>query len=305
MSVVQTRPERAARRDPRSSGAVAPLRRSPRERAERRGTVAVTTVVVVVVVVMLTPFLWATLTALKPFTAAFTNPPTWLFQPRADAFVDLWQGTRFAFVLGNTLLVGVVSVVVALVLGAPAAYAFSRYAGVAGPLLLIAATVLRTVPRFAVVLPFYRAARALGVYDTDLALVVAFVALNLPFTLLLLVGFFRGIPSELDEAAMVDGCSRLGAFRRVVLPLMGPGLVTAGMFTLLLAFQEYLVALTLTQNDAVTVPVFVAAAKGADDVSTYQVLAAASVALVVPIAFIAVLARRHLVAGLGGGAVKG
>nr|WP_240897892.1 carbohydrate ABC transporter permease [Kineococcus vitellinus] len=191
-----------------------------------------------------------------------------------------------------------------LVVGAPAAYAFARYAGVIGPVLLVLAVVLRTVPRFAVVLPLYEAARSVGLYDTRIALVAAFVAVNMPFTLLLLVGFFRDIPVELDEAAMVDGCSRLGAFRRVIVPVMGPGLVTAGVFTFLVAFQEYLIALTLTQNDAVTIPVFIAAQRGADETSTYQLLAAASIALVLPIALIAVAARRYLVAGLGAGGVK-
>ncbi|WP_432565356.1 carbohydrate ABC transporter permease [Kineococcus sp. SYSU DK003] len=278
--------------------------RAAKVRRERLTTLAVTVVVAAVVLGMLMPFAWAGLTAVKPFWAAFTNPPTWSFTPQFDAFGDLWRGTRFAEILLNTLLVAVAAVLVMLVVGAPAAYAFARYAGIIGPVLLVLAVVLRTVPRFAVVLPLYEAARAVGLYDTNIALVAAFVAVNMPFTLLLLVGFFRDIPEELDEAAMVDGCSRLGAFRRVIVPVMGPGLVTAGVFTFLVAFQEYLIALTLTQNDAVTIPVFIAAQRGADETSTYQLLAAASIALVLPIAFIAVAARRYLVAGLGGGAVK-
>jgi multiple sugar transport system permease protein len=253
----------------------------------------------------LTPFIWAMLTAVKPFREAFTNPPTWVFTPQFSSFVELWRGTEFAAVLVNTFIVAICSVIVALAFGAPAAYAFARYAGIIGPLLLVLAVVLRTIPRFAIILPFYEASKALGIYDTNFALVAALVAVNMPFTLILLVGFFRDIPVELDEAAMIDGCSRFGAFRRVIIPLMGPGLVTAGVFTLLLAFQEYVVALTLTQNDAVTIPVFIAAQKGADDVSTYQTLAAASVALVIPVILIVFFARRYLVAGIGGGAVKG
>jgi multiple sugar transport system permease protein len=255
--------------------------------------------------ISLAPFIWAMLTAVKPFRQAFTNPPTWAFTPEAGSFVDLWRGTEFAAVLGNTFVVAICTVIVALLVGAPAAYAFARYAGVVGPILLVLAVILRTIPRFAVILPFYEAAKAVGLYDTNIALVAALVAVNMPFTLILLVGFFREIPIELDEAAMIDGCSRFGAFRRVIIPVMGPGLVTAGVFTLLLAFQEYVVALTLTQNAAVTIPVFIAAQKGADDVSTYQSLAAASVALVIPVVLIVFFARRYLVAGIGGGAVKG
>ncbi|MFT2690388.1 carbohydrate ABC transporter permease [Clavibacter zhangzhiyongii] len=292
-------------REDRPSGSGRTLTAKERRRRERIGSLWAGAALIVVVIVALSPFLWALLTAIKPFQDAFTNPPTWIFEPRLDAFVDLWRGTRFAEVLVNTFIVAGLTVVVALVVGAPAAYAFARYAGVVGPILLLLAVVLRTIPRFAVVLPFYEMSQALGIYDTKLALTAALVAVNMPFTLLLLVGFFRDIPTELDEAAMIDGCSRFGAFRRVIVPLMGPGLVTAGVFTLLVAFQEYLVALTLTQNQAVTIPVFIAAQKGADDISTYQTLAAASIALVIPVVLIAVFARKYLVAGLGGGAVKG
>lgn len=277
-------------------------RRTNRERLISAGAMGA---LILVVAMALSPFLWALLTSIKPFRAAFTNPPTWVFTPELDSFVDLWRGTIFASVLTNTLLIAVVTVIVALAIGAPAAYAFSRYAGVMGPIILLLAVVLRTIPRFAVVLPFYEISQSLGIFDTRFALIAALVALNMPFTLLLLIGFFRDIPVELDEAAMIDGCSRFTAFTRVILPIMGPGLVTAGVFTFLIAFQEYLVALTLTRTNAITIPVFLAAQKGADDVSTYQTLAAASILLVIPVILIAIFARKYLVAGLGGGAVKG
>lgn len=260
---------------------------------------------VLIALLMMAPFIWAGLTAVKPFSDAFQNPPVWSFTPQFDAFTQLWKGTTFAKVLGNTTVVAIASVVVSLAIGAPAAYAFARYAGRIGPILLLLALVFRALPRFAVVLPFYEASRALGIYDTNVALVVAFVAVNMPFMLLLLTGFFRELPVELDESAMIDGCSRLKAFWKVIVPLSGPGLITAGMFAFLLAFQEYLVALTLTQNNAVTVPVFVAAQAGADDITTFQTLAALSLALAVPIVLITIFARKYFVAGLAGGAVKG
>jgi multiple sugar transport system permease protein len=261
-------------------------------------------VMIVIALLMLAPFIWAGLTAIKPFDKAFLNPPVWSFTPQFGSFTKLWQNTQFASIMVNTAGVAVASVVVTLVIGAPAAYAFSRYRGRIGPILLVLALVFRALPRFAVVLPFYQASRAVGLYDTRTVLVVAFVAINMPFTLLLLTGFFRAIPEELDEAAMVDGCTRLTAFWRVIVPLTGPGLVTAGLFSFLLAFQEYLIPLTLTQNNAVTIPLFVAAQSGADDVTTYQLLAACSLALAVPIVLITIFARKYFVEGLVGGAVK-
>jgi multiple sugar transport system permease protein len=261
-------------------------------------------VMIVIALLMLAPFIWAGLTAIKPFDKAFLNPPVWSFTPQLSSFTKLWQNTQFASIMVNTAGVAVASVVVTLVVGAPAAYAFARYRGRVGPILLVLALVFRALPRFAVVLPFYQASRAVGLYDTRTVLVIAFVAINMPFTLLLLTGFFRAIPEELDEAAMVDGCTRLTAFWRVIVPLTGPGLVTAGLFSFLLAFQEYLIPLTLTQNNAVTIPLFVAAQSGADDVTTYQLLAACSLALAVPIVLITIFARKYFVEGLVGGAVK-
>ena len=276
-----------------------------RRNNEENGTWTAFVVMCLVTVVMMAPFIWAGLTAIKPFADAFANPPVWFFSPDLSVFQDLWQSTNFAKVLANTTLVAAISVVVSLAIGAPAAYAFSRYRGLIGPILLVLALVFRSLPRFAVVLPFYQGSRALGIYDTNVALVAAFVAVNMPFLLLLLTGFFRQLPEELDESAMVDGCTRLQAFWRVIVPLTTPGLVTAGLFAFLLAFQEYLVALTLTQNNATTIPVFVAAQAGADDIGTFQLLAACSLALALPIALLPIFARKYFVAGLVGGAVKG
>lgn len=280
--------------------------KTPRKRAstEKHGSWVSFAVMVVISLVMMSPFIWAGLTAIKPFSEAFQNPPVWVFTPQFSAFERLWVDTQFASIMANTTIVAAASVLITLVIGAPAAYAFARYGGRIGPLLLVLALVFRALPRFAVVLPFYQAARSVGLYDTRIALVIAYVAVNMPFTLLLLTGFFREIPEELDEAAMIDGCSRLRAFWKVIVPLTGPGLVTAGLFAFLLAFQEYLIPLTLTQNKAVTIPVFVAAQSGADDISTFQLLAACSLALAVPIILITIFARKYFVEGLVGGAVK-
>jgi multiple sugar transport system permease protein len=197
-----------------------------------------------------------------------------------------------------------VSVIIALVVGAPAAYALSRYSGNVGALLLVLALVFRALPRFAVALPFYQFARQLGIYDTKLALIVALVALNQPFTIWLLRNFFREIPNELDEAAMVDGCTRFQTLRRVILPIMGPGLVTAGIFTFLFAFQEYLVAVVLTDVNSKTIPVFIATQIG-QNLPLLQQASAATVLVALPILLLAMVVQRFLVAGLTGGSVKG
>lgn len=143
-----------------------------------------------------------------------------------------------------------------------------------------------------------------ALYDTRLLLVIILVAVNQPFTIWLLRNFFAAIPPELEEAAMVDGCTRLQAYRLVILPLLKPGLITAGIFTMLLAYQEYLIPLVLTQTRAITVPVFITQFS-TENVQDWPVIAAGSVSLALPIVAIVLLAQRYLIAGLTAGAVKG
>ena len=276
---------------------------SPRS-AKRRNAIVLFLILVAVAFVMLTPFIWTTMAATKSTAEAFSNPPVFFYQPSLQAFIDLWLQTNFAQYLLNTVLVAIASVVVALVVGAPAAYALSRYGGQIGALLLVLALIFRALPRFAVALPFYNFAQALGIYDTKIALMIGLVALNQPFTIWLLRNFFMEIPKELDEAAMCDGCSRFQTLTRVILPLMGPGLVTAGIFTFLFAFQEYLLALVLTNTDAKTIPLFIATQIG-QNLPLLQQASAATVLVALPILVLAMVVQRFLVAGLTGGSVKG
>ncbi|WP_226760258.1 carbohydrate ABC transporter permease [Arthrobacter sp. SO3] len=250
------------------------------------------------------PFLWALLTAIKPFRDAFTFPPTWNFTPTIDSFSKLYLETDFVAIFGNTVLVAVLTMVISLAIAAPAAYAMSRHSGKIGIWLLIIALVFRALPRFAVVLPFYDIAQALGVYDSPGMLIIALVAVNQPFTLWLLRNFFATIPASLDEAAQIDGCGPLRTFFRVILPLSVPGLATAGIFTLLLAYQEYLIPLALTQTNAQTISVFVSSIGAKQNVSSLQTLAACNVALAIPVVFLALFAQRYLVSGLTAGSEK-
>lgn len=269
-----------------------------------RNAVVVLLVLSAVAFVMVTPFIWTTMAATKSTAEAFANPPVFFYQPSFDSFAALWLETNFAQYLLNTVIVAIASVVIALLVGAPAAYALSRYGGRMGALLLVLALIFRALPRFAVALPFYNFAQTLGIYDTKIALMIGLVALNQPFTIWLLRNFFMEIPRELDEAAMVDGCTRLQTLTRVILPVMGPGLVTAGIFTFLFAFQEYLLALVLTDTEAKTIPVFIATQIG-QNLPLLQQASAATVLVALPILVLAMVVQRFLVAGLTGGSVKG
>ncbi|MFC4944339.1 carbohydrate ABC transporter permease [Pseudonocardia sp. GCM10023141] len=253
---------------------------------------------------MLSPVLWAAMAVTKPTDVAFLNPPVFAYEPTLHAFVDLWQTTLFYKYLINTLVVAVISTIVALVIGIPAAYALSRFPSWISAVLLIAALIFRALPRFSVVLPMYDIARSLGIYDTTFVVAAALVAINQPFSIWLLRNFFAEIPKELDEAAMLDGCSRFQTLRRVMVPLMGPGIITAGIFMFLFAFQEYLTANILTDVSARTVPVFIATQLG-QTLPMLQQAGAAAILLTLPVVLFAFVAQRYLVAGLGAGSVKG
>jgi multiple sugar transport system permease protein len=256
-------------------------------------------------VIMLAPFIWTALSVTKPTDVAFANPPVLTgYTPTLEAFQNLWETTYFAQYLINTVVVAVLSTIVALVLGIPAAYALSRFPGYVSAILLLLALVFRSLPRFSVVLPMYEISRALGIYDTTFALAAALVAINQPFSIWLLRNFFAEIPKELDEAAMIDGCTRLGTLRRVMIPLMRPGILTAGIFVFLFAFQEYLTALVLTDTSSKTVPVFITTQLG-QTLPMLQQAGAAAMLLTLPVIAISFVAQKYLVAGLSDGSVKG
>ena len=286
---------------PAPPAAAAPPRAKRRRKAS---TYLVGGILVLVCWAMLSPVLWTAMAVTKPTDVAFLDPPVFFYEPTLTAFVDLWQTTLFYQYLINTLIVALISTVAALVIGLPAAYALSRFPGWVSAVLLIAALIFRALPRFAVVLPMYDLSRSLGIYDTTFAVAAALVAINQPFSIWLLRNFFAEIPKELDEAAMLDGCSRFATLRRVMIPLMGPGILTAGIFIFLFAFQEYLTANILTDVSARTVPVFIATQLG-QTLPMLQQAGAAAMLLTLPVVAFAFIAQRYLVAGLSSGSVKG
>jgi len=255
-------------------------------------------------VLSLSPFIWTAMSVTKPTNVAFSNPPVFVYTPTLQAFADLWQTTYFYQYLVNTLIVAVITTVLGLLIGLPAAYALSRFGGYTSAILLILALIFRALPRFAIVLPMYDISRALGIYDTTYALAIALVAINQPFSIWLLRNFFAEIPRSLDEAAMIDGCTRISMLRKVMIPLMGPGILTAGIFLFLFAFQEYLTAAILTDTASKTVPVFITTQLG-QTLPMLQQAGAAAMLLTLPVIGIAFIAQKYLVAGLASGAVKG
>lgn len=278
---------------------------APAKRRRRRTNPTAAILLIGLALLMLAPFIWTALSVTKPTDVAFANPPVFTdYTPTLEAFVNLWETTYFADYLVNTVVVAIISTVIALVLGIPAAYALSRFPGYVSAILLLLALIFRSLPRFSVVLPMYEISRSLGIYDTNFALAAALVAINQPFSIWLLRNFFAEIPKELDEAAMIDGCTRFMTLRLVMIPLLKPGILTAGVFVFLFAFQEYLTALVLTDTASKTVPVFITTQLG-QTLPMLQQAGAAAMLLTLPVIAISFIAQKYLVAGLSDGSVKG
>jgi len=229
----------------------------------------------------------------------------------------------------NSIIVTVLTMFISLSIGLLAGYGLARYTGISGAIILVVALGFRALPRSAFVLPYFFGANRiddwledtgigtfdfpwidfpfideLTVLDTRLAIVLALVAVNQPFTIWMFRSFFMEVPREIEEAAMMDGASRLQAFRKVIIPIMWPAIIATGLFTLLLAYNEYLFVRVLAPTNW-TLPVAIVSLTGGESSRTITEAAAASVSITLPIVIVIILFQKHLVKGLGAGAVKG
>ena len=252
------------------------------------------------------PFLWMVSTSLKPPGEVFAQPPT--FMPKAatlENFGRLFGSTNFLTYFGNSLTVSGLAVLLTTLVGAAGAYSLTRYRypgreQIAG---LILCTYM--FAPIMIVIPFFILVKRVGIENTHLALVLAFVSFCLPFTLWLLRAFFETIPIELEEAALVDGAGRFRAVVYVVLPLALPGVIATSIFTFILAWNDYIFTRILISADELkTLPV------GVQDLFhsaliDWGLIMAAGVLITIPALAFFILVQRHLVAGWGSGGLKG
>jgi ABC-type glycerol-3-phosphate transport system permease component len=203
--------------------------------------------------------------------------------------------------MGHSLLIGVILVASSLIVGGSAAYAFSRYPFPGAKLAYLALLASRVVPAIAIVSPFFVFFRQAGLLDTPLALIISYNVFTLPLAIWLLKSYFDSVPRELEEAAMLDGASRLRSLLTIVVPLARPGLIAAGLLVFLEAWSEFFYSLVLT--DEMTVPPVVAGLQNLQQFS-WTTLAAATMFTLIPPVAIAVVFQRYIVSGLARGSVR-
>jgi multiple sugar transport system permease protein len=261
----------------------------------------------VLMVAMLFPFYWMLITSIKPNSELYNSRifPLVVYQPTFKHYIELLSQTSFLTWTYNTMLVAVVSTAVSLVLGVMIAYPLARlrFPGAAVVAIGVAATYL--VPQPLLFIPMADIINRLQLGNTLTAVMLTYPTLLIPFSAWLLMGYFKSIPRDLEEAARIDGASRFQAMTRIVLPLCTPGLLSAGIFAFTLAQNEFLYALTfLTKSEVKTVPVGAIAELIRGDVFYWGQLMAAALLGSVPVAFIYSFFVEYYVAGLTAGSVK-
>jgi multiple sugar transport system permease protein len=265
-------------------------------------------VLAVFTILLAFPFYWMVITSFKQNVDLYTmenNPFLFNAKPTLDHIRFLFTETRFVRWLGNTAFVGVIVVAITLVLAIPAAYALARLAGRWGERLGIAIFLTYLVPPTLLFIPLSRVIAYLGLQDSLWGLILVYPTFTVPFSIWLLMGFFKSIPRELEDAAMVDGLTRFGAFLKLMIPISTSGILTVVIFTFTLVTQEFVYALTFISSESnqmigTGIPIFLV--RG--DVYYWGALMAACLIASLPVAFLYNLFLDRFIAGFTVGAVK-
>ncbi|RYE10611.1 MAG: carbohydrate ABC transporter permease [Hyphomicrobiales bacterium] len=245
------------------------------------------------------------LTSFKQQVDIFTVPPKLFFEPTFDSYIRYFQRSDIVGKLANTVIIASCSALLSIVVGSMAGYALARIklkgANAFGVIILLS----RGVPPIALAVPIFLVARKYGLTDKHITLIIAYATFLIPYVMWLMRGFFLSLPRELEEAALIDGCSRFGAFIRIIVPLSMPGLISTFIFSMILSWEELLFALVLTNREATTIPVAIAGIAGDTDTgANWGALTAVGTATVIPVVIFALFIQKWLIQGLADGTTK-
>ena len=294
----QTQPA-PAERNPESAPANAPQRRKPKPRA---GASLLTVFTWIIAIGFFSPVLWMVLTSFKQESAAASNPPSFFFTPTLDqyrAVLDAGAGTYFL----NSIIATGVSTLLVVILAVPASYALSIRPVKRTQDVLFFFISTKMLPVVAVIMPIYVIAGQLKVLDNVWTLVVLYTSMNLPIAVWMMRSFFQEVPSEVLEAAQMDGAGLVKTLWRVLMPMVAPGLAATALICVIFAWNEFFFALNLTAAKSATVPVFLVSQMTSEGLYLAQ-LSAASVLASLPVVLAGWVAQKQLVRGLSMGAVK-
>ena len=251
------------------------------------------------------PFIWMVSTSLKTEAEAFRVPPTWIpLKPNLEAYISMWVKKNFGLYFLNSTIISLSTAVLSTFFGALAGYGFSRFFFKGRKFLIGFFLATQMLPGVLLVGPYFKILSKLGLYDTRTGLVIAFLTICLPFSTWMMKGFIDRVPDVLDQAALVDGCSRFGVFFRVILPISAPGMVATIIFAFLLAWGDLLWVICLTSTESmITVTLGIARTVGEFQIM-WPMLMAGALLGGMPAIILYLLLQRLLVQGLTAGAVK-
>jgi multiple sugar transport system permease protein len=260
---------------------------------------------IMVCIYCLIPFAWMLSTSLKTETEAFRIPPTWIpLEPTIDSYIGIWVRKNFSVYFLNSTIISLATAILSTFFGALAGYGFSRFLFKGRKFLIGFFLATQMLPGVLLVGPYFKILSRFGLYDTRTGLIIAFLTICLPFSTWMMKGFIDKVPEELDQSAMVDGCSRIGLFFKIVLPIVAPGMVATILFAFLLAWGDLLWALCLTSSEnMITVTLGIARTVGEFRI-IWPMLMAGSLVGGMPAILLYIFLQRLLVQGLTAGAVK-
>ena len=264
------------------------------------------TLLVILILWAVLPFFWMVSTSFKTTEETYTVPLVWIPRyPTIKNFLYVVKRAPFLTYFRNSVVVAVSTTVIAIILASLAGYSFSRFKFLGGHTLLLIFLITQMFPGALLIIPLFQIIKALKLLNTLYALILSYITFSLPLCTWLMKGFFDQIPQELEEAAMIDGCSRVSAMVRVIFPLALPGVMAASIFSFIGAWDEFIFALIFTSTDKVrTLPVGLQRF-----ITAYEIywnhLGAASVLTTIPVVILFLFIQRHMVKGLTAGSVKG
>ena len=261
-------------------------------------------VLIAISIISIFPLLYLFTISIKPSELIFSTTSKFFFTPTFQNYQDIFANGRFIKYLSNSIIVGVITVIVATILGMFAAYGFARFKFRSNRILRMASLIPQIIPPITIIVPLFTLFASMKLMDTQRALIISYLTFTMPLSIWLMTGFFEDVPIELEESAMIDGCRRLMVFIRIDLPIVVPGIAATMILSFIYSWNEFLYAVILTGRSARTLPVMITSFMTNKAILWGRIGAAGSL-IILPILFFTLFSQKYVIKGLTAGSVKG
>lgn len=259
---------------------------------------------IILLLFFLFPIIWMFFMSIKTRVDALAMPPKFIFQPTLANYISVFTNQKFIHGFYNSLIVGIFSLIIVLLVGVPASYALARYTFKHKKDIAFWILSTRMAPPIAVLIPFYLLFRTLGLTDTRFSLIITHITINLALVIWMMRSFLQDVPSDLEEAALIDGCTPMQSFIKIILPLCANGIIATSILGFVFSWNDLLFGLVLSGANAKTAPVFVANYISYQEIMWGQ-LCASGIIVTIPVIIFIGFVQRYLIRGLTLGAIKG